>query len=94
MEITRYNSDTGDRDMTEKRYDKDMPFIEILQKAVQLKAPLIVKTSYMNDTHPGAWYIKGHHSNFSYEDIRTMIEQNVQTNTYSKRVCYLIKYVD
>ena len=94
MEITRYNSDTGSRDMREKHYDKNMPFIEILQKAVQLKAPLIVKTSYVNDERPGAWYIKGYRSNFSYEDIRTMIENNIQSNTHSKRVCYLIKYFE
>jgi len=94
MEITRYNSDTGDRDMREEHYDKNMPFIEVLQKAVQLKAQLIVKTSYVNEARPGAWYIKGHQSNLSYEDIRAMIEENVKTNTHSKRVCYLIKYFD
>ena len=71
-----------------------MPFIEILQKAVQLKAPLIVKTSYVNDERPGAWYIKGHRSNFSYDDIRSLILQNMLTNTHSKRVCYLIKYFE
>ena len=94
MEITRYNSDSGSRDMGEKSYDKSMPFIEVLQKAIQLKAPLIVKTSYVNEEHPGAWYVKGHTSNLSYQDIRSMIEQNVETNTHSKRVCYLIKYFD
>ena len=92
MEITRYSSDSGNRDMHEESYDKNMPFIEVLQKAVQLKAPLIVKTSYVNHERPGAWYVKGHRSNLSYEDIRTTIEENVKTNTHSKRVCYLIKY--
>jgi len=91
MEITRYNSDTGNRDMTEKIYDKNMPFIEVLQKAVELKAHLIVKTSYVNEERQGAWYIKTR-SDLSYEDIKAMIEYNVQTNTFSKRVCYLIKY--
>lgn len=94
MEITRYNSDTGNRDMPAESYDKNMPFIEVLQKAVQLKAHLIVRTSYVNDERPGAWYVKGHRSNLSYEDIKTMVEQNVETNTHSKRVCYLIKYDD
>jgi hypothetical protein len=94
MEIVKYNSDTGNRDMREESYDKNMPFIQVLQKAVELKAPLIVKTAYVNDERPGAWYVKGHRSNYSYEDIRTMIEQNVQNNIHSKRVCYLIKYID
>jgi hypothetical protein len=94
MEITRYNSDTGNRDMREEHYDKHMPFIEVLQRAAQLKAPLIVKTSYVNDERPGAWYIKGQNSNFSYEEIKIMIEENVENNKHSKRVCYLIKYFD
>jgi len=94
MEITRFNSDSGDRDMVSESYDKNTPFIDILQRANKLKASLIVKTSYISDTRPGAWYIKGHHSNFSYEDIRRMIEQNIETNTHSKRICYLIKYFD
>jgi hypothetical protein len=94
MEIARYNSDTGDRDMPAESFNKNTPFIEVLQKAVQLKAYLIVKTSYVNDARPGAWYIKGHRSNFSYEDIRTMVEENVKLNIHSKRICYLIKYDD
>jgi hypothetical protein len=94
MEITRYEADTGNRDMPAKSYDKNMPFIEVLQKAVQLKAPLIVKTSYVSDMRPGAWYIKGQGSNLSYDDIRSLILQNMATNTHSKRVCYLIKYFD
>jgi len=92
MEIVRYNSDTGNRDMPAESHDKNMPFIEVLQKAAQLKAHVIVKTSYVSDDRPGAWYIKGHRSNLSYEDIKKMIEENVQTNKHSKRVCYLIKY--
>jgi len=94
MEITRYEGDTGDRDIPEKRYDKNTPFIEVLQKAVQLRAPLIVKTSFVSEARPGAWYIKGHGSNLSYDDIRSLILQNMLTYSYSNRVCYLIKYHD
>lgn len=94
MEITRYEGDTGNRDMPAKSYDKHTPFIEVLQKAVQLKAPLIVRTSFVSEARPGAWYIKGQGSNLSYDDIRSMILQNMLTNTHSKRVCYLIKYYD
>jgi hypothetical protein len=94
MEITRYNSDSGNRDMPAESYDKDMSFIRVLQRAVEIKAPLIVKTSYVNDERCGAWYIKGQNSNFSYEDIKIMVEENVQNNKHSKRICYLIKYFD
>ena len=94
MEITRYNSDTGNRDMSVETYHKNMPFIEVLQKAAQIKASLIVKTSYVSDERPGAWYIKGQNSNFSYEDIKTMIEENARNNIHSKRICYLIKYFE
>jgi hypothetical protein len=94
MEITRYNSDTGNRDMPAETYHKNMPFIEVLQRAVQIKASLIVKTSYVSDERPGAWYIKGQNSNLSYEDIRTMIEENARNNIHSKRICYLIKHFE
>ena len=93
MEITKYNSDTGNRDMLSESYDKNMPFIEVLQRANNLKAHLIVKTSYISETRPGAWYIKGYGSSVSYDDIKKMIEDNVRTNTHSKRICYLIKYI-
>jgi len=93
IDILMYNSDSGDRDLTTaKTYNKDIPFIEILKKANELKAPLIVKTSYVSDDKPGAWYIKGANSQFTYEEIKSKIEENVKNKKYKKRICYLIQY--
>ena len=93
IDISTYNSDSGTRDLsTEKSYDKDIPFIEILKIANELKAPLIVKTSYINDDKPGAWYIKGYNNKFTYDEIKSKIEENVENRKYNKRICYLIKY--
>ena len=93
MEITKYNSDSGDRDLSsEKNYNSDIPFIEILKKASELKAFLIVKTSYVNNNKPGSWYIKGYKTDYTYEQIKLKIEENVKHKKYTKRVCYLINY--
>jgi hypothetical protein len=92
MEITTYKSDSGSRDFEEKSFSKDIPFTEILKKAFELKAPLISKTSYFSPQKPGAWYIKGYKNNSSYDEIKTIIEDNVKNNKFQKRICYLIKY--
>lgn len=94
MEITKYNSDTGNRDLaTEKIYPKNTPFITVLAKAVELKATTIVKSSYVSESRPGVWYIKGyaaHHNN--YDEIKAKIEENLRIGKHSRRECYLIKY--
>ena len=99
MEITEYKSDSGNKDfLNERRYSKNIPFSEILKKARELKAFLIVKTSYINDDKPGAWYIKGYNkgynNDYTYEEIKSRIEENVRNNKYTRRTCYLIKYVN
>ena len=93
MEIIKYNSDSGNRDSSsEITYNKDTPFIEILQKASELKATLIVKTSFVNSDRPGAWYIKGY-NNCTYDEIKSQIEENIKNKKYTKRICYLINYL-
>ena len=90
MEIIRYNTDSGNRDLAgEIMYHPDTAFIDILQKASELKAPIIVKTSI---ARPGAWYIKGYNSTYTYEEIKTKINDNFRNKKHTKRVCYLIKY--
>jgi len=95
MEITKYNSDSGNRDLSsEKSYNKDTPFIVILQKANELKASLIVKTSYVNNDRPGAWYIKGYNTHYTYDELKSQIEENVKKKKHTKRTCYLINYLN
>lgn len=95
MEINRYNSDTGNRDLsTEKIYTKDTPFLTVLAKAVELKATIIIKTSYVSESRPGAWYIKGYAKGYNnYDEIKTKIEENVRIGKHQRRECYLIKYL-
>jgi len=91
--ITKFNSDSGNRDLgAEKKLTNDIPFIEILNLAVKLKAKLIVKTSYVNEQKPGAWYIKGYRSNLTNEKISLKINENIKNNKYNKRTCFLINY--
>jgi hypothetical protein len=93
MEIIRYNSDSGNRDLsTEKSFNSVLTFMEILQKANEIKAHLIVKTNYINEKRPGKWYLKGFNDKYRYEEIKTKIENNLSEGKHPKRVCYLIKY--
>ena len=93
MEIIRYNSDSGSRDLsTEKSFSSILSFMEILQKANEIKAHLIVKTNYVNKDKPGKWYLKGFNGKFKYEEIKDKIENNIKEGKHKKRVCYLIKY--
>ena len=92
MEIVTYKTDSGSRDLEEKSFSRDISFIEILKKAIELKAPLISKTSYISAKRPGAWYIKGYKNNSSYNELKTIIEDNLEKNKFSRRLCYLIKY--
>jgi hypothetical protein len=93
MEIIQYNSDSGSRDLsTEKSFSSKLTFMEILQKANEIKAHLISKTNYINEDRPGKWYLKGFNGKFGYEEIKEKIENNLREGKHSKRVCYLIKY--
>jgi hypothetical protein len=97
MEITRYNSDSGNGDLLiglpRKSIDRNTPFIEVLQKASEKKAQLIVLTPPFRK-HPGAWYIKGRADKYSYEEIKLKIEKNIEHTEHTTRTCYLIKYFD
>ena len=51
MEIAKYNNHSGNKDLSKEiKYNKNIPFIEILTKANELRACLIVKTSYINES--------------------------------------------
>jgi len=51
--------------------------MEILQKADELKAHLIVKTNYVNTDWPGKWYLKGYNAKYSYDEIKAKIENKI-----------------
>ena len=95
MEITKYLSDSGNGDLliglSKKSFDRNIPFIEILQKANELKAQLIVLTPPFRK-RPGAWYIKGRNDKYSYDEIKTKIEKNIEHGEHKSRISYLIKY--
>lgn len=92
MEIATYKSDSGSRDLEEKSFSRDISFIEILKKAIEINAPLISKTSYISPKRPGAWYIKGYKNNISYDELKIIIEENLEKKKFPRRICYLIKY--
>ena len=93
MEIIRYNSDSGNRDLSsEKSFSPNLTFMEILQKANELRAYLIVKTNYVNKNRPGKWYLKGYNGKYSYDEIKSKIEMNLKEGKHKTRISYLIKY--
>lgn len=92
MEIKHYNSDSGNYDLRHISYPNTYTFKQILDIAYEIKAPLIVKTSYVSEAKPGAWYIKGNIES-NYEEIKNQIEENIRNGKHTRRNCYLIKYL-
>lgn len=89
MQFTQYNSDSGSRDMPEKRYPNHISLEQMLATAHTKGARLLSKTSYISHTKPGAWYIKGSRTDTDYDTVRLQIEHNVAQNKYPRRMCWL-----
>ena len=82
----KYNSDSGDRDLsTEKLMPVSSTFDDALNYAIQLGAIMIVKVN-------NRYYIKGLHHKFSYDEVKERIEDNMKHNKFKTRKCYLIRY--
>ena len=92
VSITMYKSDSGGWVAGQDRLKKETQWEEVFEKAIQLGAPLIVRTSYKDEKNPGAWYIKWHKHQATFEEVRTMVEENFKNGKHSKRRCYLINY--
>jgi hypothetical protein len=95
--IIKYNSDSNGQHERfdlgkQEKFDKNIPLNDILRIAIERKASLISRTSYISEEKPGAWYIKGWQQKISYNDIKRRIEENVELGKHTKRICYLIKY--
>lgn len=98
--IKEYQSDTGNRDSgKELQLPNYVQLHEVLKKAVELRALLIVKTSYMSVKRPGAWYIKwigrgAGKDQISGNTIEKIVLDNLRNGKFSKRQCFVIKYDD
>jgi hypothetical protein len=95
--ILKYNSDSNRQHERfdlgkQEKFDKIIPLNDILRIAIEMRAPLVSKTSYVSEEKPGAWYIKGWQQKVSYDEIKRRIEENVELGKHTKRICYLIKY--
>ena len=98
--ITQYNTDIsnwGEEDNLILKgtiiLDKSLSFEEVLEEAKKYKAPIIIKTSYVSEKKPGAYYIKGTHEKvITYDMIKEVCESNHSKKKYKNRYCYLIKY--
>ena len=96
--ISFYNSDTGSRrDLgSERTYPRETPEDVIIEKAIELAkkngsdSVVVIRTKPYGKK-PGAWYIKGFATRFSYEDLRAKIQANVVANEYTRRDCWLIR---
>ena len=95
LSIIQYNTDTGNRDLgTEITISKDTCFSDILKTAIQLNAYLIVKSSYVSESKPGKYYIKGYTDQKTYLEIKELLDKNILDNKFTKRKSWLIKYDD
>jgi hypothetical protein len=91
MQFTYYKSDSGSRDMPEKRYSRDHTLEEMLIIANEKGARILSKTSYISDAKPGAWYIKGSRTDTDYDVVKAQIETNVAENKHTRRQCWLLR---
>jgi hypothetical protein len=87
-----YNTDTGNRDLgSEKMFSKEIAWINVLTKAIEMNAYLVVETSYVSEEKPGHYYIKGYREKKTYDEIKTLLDTNQRENKYSRRKSWLIR---
>jgi len=67
--------------------DINMSFKEVLEKAIEKKAFVIVKPS-----RGKYWYVKGINGNKTFEEIKEHIENNLKNDYRNKSQCWLINY--
>ena len=61
-------------------------YIDAITYAIQVKAPLIVKTL------AGTFYVKGN-ENTDYEDCKKILKRNIREEFKPRSICNLIKYI-
>ena len=101
MEIIHYNTDINNWGECDKfalrggrRYDNSYSYDQMVNIASGFRAPIIIQTSYMSESRPGAWYIKGiKNTDVTYDAIKLRCEENEKNKKWSVRNCYLIKYL-
>ena len=88
-----YKTDTGRRDLgTEKMISLDVEWIDVVKQAIDLKAHLVVKSSYVSENRPGHWYIKGFKNKKTYDEIKAILDNNQLNGKCSTRESWLIKH--
>tara|TARA_Y100000389_G_scaffold31538_2_gene26714 strand:+ start:3183 stop:3452 length:270 start_codon:yes stop_codon:yes gene_type:complete len=89
MEFQKYHTDTdGSWGIGAKHIDGKTPERDVIIKALNMKAHVIVKTSKSD----GYWYIKGFNNKKSYDVIREHIENNERDGYRKKSNLLLIRY--
>lgn len=85
--LITYNTDTnGSWGIGELMIDSKYTYDEVLKKAIEIKAFVIVKPSR------GNWYIKGINNKKNYDEIKNHLELNQQMGYKKKSITRLIKY--
>jgi hypothetical protein len=95
ISIKSYQTDSGHKDLGEETViTGDTDFSVVLKRAIDLKAFIIVKSSYVCETRPGQYYIKGYKTQKTYNDVKELLEQNILDNKFTKVKTWLIEYDD
>lgn len=99
MELTAFNTDTGNRDLgREKRLPRSTEDYAVFRQAYEEGKEcgrtwlLVVKTA-VTSRYPGAWYIKGYTSPLSHTEVLQRLQENQQRRWKSGRVAYLVRIV-
>jgi len=87
--LNTYHTDThGSWGLGQESLPYTYTYYEVLERAVELRAKVIVKTSKTT----GNWYIKGTNTTKSYDDIKRHLEGNVATGYKAGSITRLISY--
>lgn len=81
--ITKYNTDTGNRDYpNERMLSPGTSFESVINEAIRTNARLIVKTSGRSG-NPGHWYLKAF-------NVKQKLETNIINGKHTHRQSWLI----
>ena len=87
--LKKYNTDTFNSwGIGQEMISNDISFEKVFEKAIKMKAHIIVKPS-----RGKYWYIKGTNNKKSFREIEAHLESNLKNNYKKKSNLWLINYI-
>lgn len=90
---TTYPVFSGNRNLKEKRIDKNTSFEDVIKKGFELCSKYKTKCFTIEQVKCGTWYIKGYNGDYSLNQIKQILEFNktMKPPLYPGK-CFLIEF--